>query len=293
MPKAIITVGISASGKTTWAEEYQRQHRNTIISNRDDLKFNLYCGRERNWNLYKFSKGRENKITEIQESEALFAWEEKREFILSDTNLNPKFRKKWVDYLSDLGFDVEIKDFPISWEEAIKRDQLRPNSVGYKVINKQWKQWLEYIGHKKYIPDTSFPAAVIVDVDGTLANMKGVRSPYEWDKVGLDNPIQIICDMVNGLYRDYYIIVVSGRDGCCEEATMIWLTLNCIDYDDFYIRKEGDTRKDTIVKEEIFWNHIANEYNVEAVIDDRPSMCRMWRDLGLKVIQVADPYDEF
>ena len=30
--------------------------------------------------------------------------------------------------------------------------------------------------------------AIIVDVDGTLADMRGVRSPFEWDKVLQDKP---------------------------------------------------------------------------------------------------------
>ena len=32
--------------------------------------------------------------------------------------------------------------------------------------------------------------AIIVDVDGTLADMKGIRGPFEWDKVHLDKPHQ-------------------------------------------------------------------------------------------------------
>ena len=32
--------------------------------------------------------------------------------------------------------------------------------------------------------------AIIVDVDGTLADMRGVRSPFEWDKVLQDKPEQ-------------------------------------------------------------------------------------------------------
>ncbi len=52
-------------------------------------------------------------------------------------------------------------------------------------------------------------------------------------------------------------------------------------------------RKDTIVKEEIFWRDIADNYNVQFVIDDRPSVARMWRELGLKVFQVGDPHIEF
>ena len=41
--------------------------------------------------------------------------------------------------------------------------------------------------------------AIIVDVDGTLADMRGVRGPFEWDKVHLDKPHQDIIDLVRDL----------------------------------------------------------------------------------------------
>lgn len=52
-------------------------------------------------------------------------------------------------------------------------------------------------------------------------------------------------------------------------------------------------RKDTIIKEELFWKPIADNYNVQFVLDDRLSVCRMWRDLGIKVLQVGNPHIEF
>jgi predicted kinase len=55
------------------------------------------------------------------------------------------------------------------------------------------------------------------------------------------------------------------------------------------MRKRGDMRKDTIVKKEIWDAHLAGRYNVLCAIDDRPSVCRMWRyELGLLVMQVHD-----
>lgn len=48
--KAIITVGISGSGKTTWAE----QQEGFININRDDIRFDYFCGGVRDWKLYSF-----------------------------------------------------------------------------------------------------------------------------------------------------------------------------------------------------------------------------------------------
>ena len=51
------------------------------------------------------------------------------------------------------------------------------------------------------------------------------------------------------------------------------------------MRKNGDSRRDSIVKEEIFWNDIEPKYNVLAVFDDRDQVVKMWRELGIKCFQ--------
>lgn len=290
--KAIITVGISGSGKTTFAEELCRKDKSFININRDDLRFSLTGARH--WGEYNFGKNTEDLITNSQEWIAFCAYRKGKNIILSDTNLNPNFRKHWEGFLKDLGFEVEIKDFPVTVEEAIKRDQQRTRSVGYSVIHKQWKQWLEYIGHSKYTPDDNLPRAVIFDLDGTLADMAGNRTPYEWDKVQGDKAIEVIADMAYGYSEiGYKIIICSGRSGVCKADSEEWLKGHGIPYDAFYIREANDYRKDEIIKAELFWDWIAPNFAVQAVVDDRPKVCRMWRDLGLKVIQVADPYKEF
>ena len=54
------------------------------------------------------------------------------------------------------------------------------------------------------------------------------------------------------------------------------------------MRAAGDNRKDTIVKRELYMNHIQGRYRVFCVLDDRPSVVRMWRaELGLTVFAVA------
>lgn len=59
-------------------------------------------------------------------------------------------------------------------------------------------------------------------------------------------------------------------------------------YDWLYMRPEGDVRKDTEIKREIFDNYIRDKYRVLFVLDDRNSVVKMWRDLGLKCLQVAE-----
>lgn len=73
-----------------------------------------------------------------------------------------------------------------------------------------------------------------------------------------------------------------------EKKTEKWLRGNDITYGMLLMRPEGDIRKDSIVKREIFENYIRDYYNIQFVLDDRNQVVEMWRSLGLKCLQVAE-----
>jgi hypothetical protein len=54
------------------------------------------------------------------------------------------------------------------------------------------------------------------------------------------------------------------------------------------MRPSGDSRPDSVVKRELYERYVAPRHTVTAVLDDRNAVVRMWRDLGLTVLQVAD-----
>jgi len=81
------------------------------------------------------------------------------------------------------------------------------------------------------------------------------------------------------------VLIVSGREDNCKDITVEWLQSNNILFDEIFMRKTGDSRKDSIIKEEIFWEHIEPNYNVMCVFDDRNSVVKMWRNLGIKTLQ--------
>lgn len=296
MPKLTFTQGVSASGKSTWAEQYIKDNPNTVNINRDDIRFALFNNGVKDWGKYKFKRNNENKVTEMQQQLIFDATQEDKDIIISDTNLN----KKYIDKIKSLsclrGYDFEIKQFPITLEEALIRDARRFQGVGSEEIHKQWKQWCNtYHGENYHKHDGRLSEAVIFDVDGTLALMND-RSPFEWDRVGEDFPNSHVVTMCKAFTTEgYNIIIMSGRDSCCQEETNDWL-VEYLGFDDFYLfmRTEGDFRKDTVVKKELFDKYVEGNFNVISVFDDRPSVCRMWRDeLGLEVVQIGNPYIEF
>ena len=153
--------------------------------------------------------------------------------------------------------------------------------------------------HSKYIaqpastysPDPSLPAAIIVDVDGTIALNNGHRGHYDYGRIMDDAPNQPVIDLVKSLSStDPYasVVVVSGRDDDCMGATANWVALQGIVMTDIFMRRTGDKRQDALDKREIFDAHIRDRYRVLYVIDDRNQVVDMWRSLGLTVLQVAD-----
>lgn len=287
---AILTVGVSASGKTTWAENFVKENDGWANINHDDIRFSILGVRD--WSKWNWKN--EKRVTEIQEQLIFDAMLEKKNIIISDTNLNKKFREEIIQKLEDKGYDVTLKMFPVSFEEAVNRDTYRANGVGYSIIAKQYEQWEEQFGGEKYQYKPQLPFCIIVDVDGTLAHMQR-RGAFEWERVEEDSVDLAVRAIVNDTHASSRakVFVFSGRDGVCEKQTRKWLEENIVSYDVLVMRKQDDIRKDTVVKKEMFDNHINGKYNVLYVIDDRPSVCRMWRSLGLKVLQVGNPYIEF
>jgi uncharacterized HAD superfamily protein len=140
---------------------------------------------------------------------------------------------------------------------------------------------------------------VIVDIDGTLADCEHRRAfaskeKFDWytflreDLIKQDKVIEPVKEIVNNFYfDDYEIILVSGREDIFRTITEEWLSINRIKYSKLFMRKEKDYRPDTVIKKEIFDNELKDK-DVFCVIDDRNCVVKMWRELGLLCLQVAD-----
>jgi hypothetical protein len=79
----------------------------------------------------------------------------------------------------------------------------------------------------------------------------------------------------------------------CRKQTLEWLDTKDVMYEELFMRAEGDSRKDWIVKGEIFFRDVATKYNVMMVVDDRPQVVRLWNLIGLPCASVGEPHVEF
>lgn len=124
------------------------------------------------------------------------------------------------------------------------------------------------------------PKVFIFDIDGTIANHKDIRTPFDESRVGYDQPIEPVITVLNALLTAAHrIIFVSGRTEGCRQETIRWIK-NHVGYHDFeeielYMRQIGDRRKDSIIKKEIYDEHILPNYEVIGVFDDRMQVCEM------------------
>lgn len=182
-----------------------------------------------------------------------------------------------------------MKWFHVDVDVAIERDLKRPKSVGERVIRKMFNDWIR----PKTVPmvqDPTLPRAIIVDIDGTIAQMEG-RKPFDWELVGTDKPKPPIIDIVRRFAQTHTVIFMSGRDAICEDKTVDWLNTNVITKEfwpwELFMREQGDNRKDSIVKRELFDSHVRGKFYIDFVLDDRDQVVEMWRkDLGLVCLQV-------
>lgn len=129
---------------------------------------------------------------------------------------------------------------------------------------------------------------VICDIDGTVA-LRGDRSPFDWKRVGEDtvnHPVVNLLKMIDA--AGVHVVLFSGRDYECFPQTIGWLEAHNVPFQTLCMRPKGDTRRDSIVKRELFEMYIEDEYEVVFVLDDRDQVVKMWREeLHLPCFQVA------
>lgn len=150
--------------------------------------------------------------------------------------------------------------------------------------------YYEPIGNRGYIFDTNpnLENAIICDIDGTLA-LFGSKNPYDRDFINDEvNPVvkRILTSEHNESPRTD--ILFSGRDSKFRDETEQWISKHKIPHDFIAMRPEKDSRSDTIVKMEMYEKYVKNKYSILYVIDDRPVVVRMWKKLGLYVLNVGD-----
>jgi predicted kinase len=290
-----LTIGIPASGKTTYALDIVSKQENTVRVCRDDIRFMIK-------NSPMLTSGGEKLVTTIVENTIKSAHANGWDIIVDQTNCNLQSFNKMMKFCRSIT-DVTLVTFDIKLEEALARNAQRDRQVPESVIKKMHgslrsvtskysETTYSRVRYARYVPDEHLPAAVIFDIDGTLA-ITGNRSPYDWSKVEVDSANRAVFQALIAYYRaGYSILIFSGRDSVCRPETIKWLNRYATPYNELHMRPEGDMRPDTEIKREMLG--LASErYNIVSVFDDRKSVKKMWVDSGLFVFDCNQRDEDF
>lgn len=307
--KLILTRGIPASGKSTFAKSWVSEdptHR--VRFNWDDL---------RNMMGPYWVPERENTgiLKDLRSTFLLRMMEHQWDIVCDNMNLNPKeaeFFKREVDNFNSTycwegnannkePYEIEYKDFFTPVEECIRRDSMRPNPIGATVIRQTWNRYRtmictlenQRVHDRVKQPKEGLKKAVVFDLDATLAfNLSG--RPYwgEGCAEGIKNdvPNEPMLNMFKAYLTnpDYQVIVVTGREASQDiiAASKEWFTTRGINVDNviWNFRPVGSRQKGQDYKLETL-NEISKEYNIELVIDDSQKIVDCLRENGYTVLQ--------
>lgn len=285
-----VTIGVPCSGKTTWANGTGL---NTVSR---DLERKTIFGE------YRMGSFKEEKvITKIVE------YKTKQllkigDVILDNTHLKETYLNEIIGTYKNCNIEFKVFQTP-TISEFESRNILRIVNEGkdipLEVFKKMCKQFQSLVipddikgSYKKneprlknHILEVNENDFIGVDLDGTLALIND-RSPYDGGACSTDVVNGVVADIMSK-YKN--VIIFSGRnsDNGGKEATEKWLSDNNINYTELYMRKEKDTRPDTVIKEEMYNEAIVSKGRRLAFqIDDRDSIVDMWRNkLNIHVMQ--------
>jgi predicted kinase len=157
--------GLPASGKSSWAKEQVALDPETVVVTKDDIRDMLHI---KDWNYDK-----EKEVVRRRDFLIAQALSKGRNTISCDTNLAPKHEAALRQIAKRYKAVFEVKSFlDVPLEECIRRDSLRENSVGEKVIRDMAEGVPFILGPEYLVPGRRSPQ-LFVDLDGVLADFDG------------------------------------------------------------------------------------------------------------------------
>lgn len=251
------------------------------------------------------------------------ALKEGKDIILDRMNFNVAQRRRYLDPAKASNYQTKIivlhesydtclqrcidrKDHLTIKDEATARKALHMFFIKYERVEDSEADEVvrRWPNHKKSL-------AICCDLDGTLCDidhrlhfMKQDKKDWKGFFAGIpeDKPNYWCSSILRAMSQEYNhkIVFCSGRPDDVRESTVSWLKEHDLynlndpvrgnreELFHLYMRHAGDYRSDEIVKQNILDFELKTRFNIFFCIDDRPSVCRMWRRNGLTVLQCND-----
>ena len=141
--KAVITIGLPASGKSSWARSFVAKNKNYTIIERDKLR--LIILKRLRWvpqnetdvDFSKWNYKLEEWVEILTKKYIMSAKNKHNNIIMSDMNINRVYLNSSIAKLNDAGYmDIELKKFDVDINESINRDSKRKYPLGAEVITR-------------------------------------------------------------------------------------------------------------------------------------------------------------
>ncbi|MER6214248.1 MULTISPECIES: phosphatase domain-containing protein [unclassified Streptomyces] len=298
LPVVHVMTGLPASGKTTAARALQAESAGRMRRvNLDDLRAMLdgpEPGRDRSYR-------HEQTVLAVQDAAVAAAVADGFDVVVDNTHLTSHIPKRLKAAVAGRAV-FAVHDFTgVPVEECLRRDAARERPVGEEIIRiladkhakarkGGWRLTAEWLNDqpavRPYVADPSLPDAVMCDIDGTLA-LTGDRGPYDFTRCGTDLLNEPVRHALEAFRRGGdRIVLLSGRGEEHRPQTESWLRAHEVPYDELWMRAAGDTRRDDVVKAELFDAHVRERYAVRVSLDDRDRVVAVWRRMGLPTWQV-------
>ncbi|MCX5192798.1 AAA family ATPase [Streptomyces sp. NBC_00249] len=298
-PVVHVMTGLPASGKTTAARALQTEAAGRMRRvNLDELRQMLDLPDPGRGHSYRH----EQTVLAIQDAAVRAAVDDGFDVVVDNTHLTSHIPKRLKAAVAGRATFV-VHDFTgVPIEECVRRDAARERQVGEEIIRiladkhakatkGGWRLTAEWLNDeapvRPYVADPQLPAAVLCDIDGTLA-LTGDRGPYDFSRCELDllnEPVRHALDAFRRADGDV-VVLLSGRSEEHRPQTESWLRRHEVPYDELWMRAAGDTRRDDVVKAELFDAHVRDRYAVRVSLDDRDRVVAVWRRMGLPTWQV-------
>jgi hypothetical protein len=148
---------------------------------------------------------------------------------------------------------------------------------------------------------------VVFDIDGTLANAQhrihhvkpepGQKKNWSafFKEAANDEPYYHMLPLTK-LYRDndYLIVLCTGRPTSFRQDTVAWLNKYDIPWDTLLMRLTIDNGKDYEIKPKLLTSYFEvnnlDLKSIEAIYEDRLTVCEAWKQMGLPVMVCGDEW---
>ena len=103
-----------------------------------------------------------------------------------------------------------------------------------------------------------------------------------------DDPIVEMVELVKNLALNYDLIFITGRPEYVRFETETWLKNNGLSWNHLLMRQDNDKTEYTQFKLNCLKSIGVEIEEVAFAIDDEDTMCKIWKNSGITVLQVFE-----